>query len=124
MLLIYRKLDNNNDMVFGGNANDFYHDTDAVGQAIFTSLKLLQGEFWLDKSIGLPLFQHIVGQSGTPEHLHAADMLVQEVILGVQGVNQIISFSSTYQNRQYAIEQITAQTQFGQVVVSGVTFSG
>lgn len=110
-------------MIFGGNTNDFYTGQDAVGQAIYTSLKLLQGEWWLDQSIGLPLFQHIVGQSGTPEHIRGADMLVQEVILGVQGVTSITSFSSSYSNRTYQIDNAVVQTQYGAVEIKGVTFS-
>lgn len=81
------------------------------------------GEWWLDQSIGLPLFQHIVDQPGTPEHLHAVDMLVQENVLSVQGVQQIQSFSSSFANRTYTIDQMTVQTQYGDVVVKEVIFS-
>ncbi|WP_206922991.1 hypothetical protein [Alicyclobacillus suci] len=118
----YRKLSNTGDYVFGNNANDFYTDTTAVGQAIYTSLRLLQGEWWEDTSIGLPLFQSILGQPGTSEHIHAVDMLVQEQVMNVQGVNEIKSFSSSYQNRTYTIDTMTVSTQFGDVTVEGVTF--
>lgn len=119
----YRKLDPSGDMVFGMNANGFYTDTDAVGQAIYTSLKLLLGEWWEDTSIGLPLFQSILDIPGTPDHLHAVDMLVQENVLSVQGVQQIQSFSSSFANRIYTIDEMTVQSQFGDISVQGVTFS-
>lgn len=119
--MIYRKLDPLDDFSFGQNANDFYAGTQAVAQAIYTSLRLLQGEFWEDISQGLPLFQHILGQSGTPEHLHAADALVQEQILNVQGVTEITSFSSSYVNRSYTVSY-TVQSQYGTVVAKEVTF--
>jgi len=113
--LRYRKLDANGDMIFGGNSNDFYTDADAVGQAVYTSLKLLQGEWWEDTSQGLPLFQNILGLSGSPNHIHAVDMLIQEVILDVQGVVQITSFSSSYVDRKYQITNMMVESQFGNV---------
>lgn len=109
-------------MVFGGNQNDFYTGKDAVGQAIYTSLKLCAGEWWEDQSVGLPLFQSILGQSGSPDHIKAVDMLVQEQILNVQGVTQIASFQSSYANRTYTVTNCTVQTQYGDVVVEEVTF--
>lgn len=108
-------------MVFG-TQSDFYTDATAVAQAVFTSLKLLQGEWWEDKEKGLPLFQSILGVSGTPEHLRGIDLLVQEQILSVQGVKQITSFTSSYSNRNYTISNCVVQTQFGEVVIEGVTF--
>lgn len=123
IIMIYRKLDSNGDYVFGGNQNDFYSGTKAVGQAIFTSLKLLQGEWWEDTSKGLPLFQSILGQSGTPDHIRAIDMLVQECILNVQGVQQIKSFQSNYANRTYSIANAVIQTQYGDVILEGVNFN-
>lgn len=118
----YRKLDANGDYSFGQNVNDFYSGTTAVGQAIYTSLKLLAGEWWEDISIGLPLFQSILGQPGSPDHIHAVDMLIQEAILGVQGVQQITSFSSSYANRQYTIDSCSVQSQFGDVILKEVIF--
>lgn len=118
----YRKLDNG-DYTFGNNENDFYTDTDAFGQAIYTSLHLLNGEWWEDTSRGLPLFESILGQSGDPEHIHAVDMLVQEAVMNVQGAQQITSFSSSYANRTYTIDEMTVSSRFGDVTVKGVTFS-
>ncbi|SFU71288.1 hypothetical protein [Alicyclobacillus macrosporangiidus] len=120
--MIYRKLSPTGDYTFGGNANDFYSGTTAVAQAIYTSLRLLQGEWWEDTSRGLPLFQSILGQPGTPEHVRAIDMLVQETILKVQDVVQIKSFQSSYANREYAIQSCIVQTKYGDVVLEGVTF--
>ncbi|MCL6442078.1 MAG: hypothetical protein K6T83_01205 [Alicyclobacillus sp.] len=119
----YRKLSPSGDYTFGLQ-NGFYTDTEAVAQAIYTSLKLLQGEWWEDTSQGLPLFQSILGQPGTPDHIHAVDMLVQEQILNVPGVQEITSFSSDYDSRTrtYTITNCTVQTQYGETVLKGVTF--
>ncbi len=108
-------------MVFGSNADDFYSGTIAVGQAIYTSLKLLQSEWWEDTSAGFPLFQSILGVPGTPEHQNAVDMLVQENILSVANVQSISQFSSTYSNRKYTFNA-TVQSVFGDVVLKEVTF--
>lgn len=123
--MIYRKIDSNGDYVFGQNMDGFYSGTKACAQAIYTSLKLFQGEWWEDQQDGLPFFQHIVGQSGTREHVRGADMLIQERILGVEGVIAISSFESNYDSakRTYTIQNATVQTQFGDVILKGVTFT-
>lgn len=119
----YRKIDSNDDYVFGQNSNGFYSGTDAVGQAIYTALKLLQGEWWEDTSIGFPLFQSVIGQPGSQEHQHAVDMFVQETVMNVQGVQEITSFTSSYANRTYTIENMIVLSQFGELTVKGVTFT-
>jgi hypothetical protein len=102
---------------------NFIKDTDAVVQAIKTNLLLLEGEWWEDISEGLPLFQSLLGQSGTQEHLDAADLLIKERILSTQGVSQIQDFQSSYENRRYTISKCVVATNTGQTVtVSGVMF--
>ncbi|WP_199242630.1 hypothetical protein [Desulfosporosinus fructosivorans] len=102
---------------------DFLADEDAVAQAIKTSLLLLRGEWWEDTGDGLPLFQNILGQSGTQEHLTSTDLLIKDRILSTQGVSQIQSFQSSYANRRYNVENCTVLTNTGQTVtVTGVTF--
>lgn len=120
----YRKLSLSGDYTFGLNGNGFYTDTEAVAQAIYTSLKLLQGEWWEDTSQGLPLFQSLLSQPGTPDHIHAADMFIQEQIASVQGVQQITSFESSYDSvkRIYTVVSCTVQTQYGETTLKGVTF--
>lgn len=120
--MIYRKLTGSGDYTFGGNQNDFYSGADAVAQAIYTSLKLLQGEWWEDTSQGVPLFQSILGQPGTPENRRAVDMLMQEAILGVPGVQQVTDFASSYAGRTYTITSCTVQTQYGEAGLQEVTF--
>lgn len=116
----YRKLDNNGDYTFGGNANDFYEGTIAVSQAIKTNLLLLYGEWWEDIDKGLPLFQNILGQSGTPGNQQAADLLIQGVISNTPGVISIKNYTSNYSNRTYSIS-CTVQTQYGDATAE-VTF--
>ncbi len=120
--MLYRKLTSSGDYSFGNNANDFYSGTTAVAQAIYTGLKLLQAEWWEDTSKGLPLFQSILGQPGTPSHIHGVDMIAQETILAVQDVQQITAFQSAYVNRRYTVTSCTVQSVYGEVVLQEVTF--
>lgn len=111
----YRKLDVNGDYTFG-QTNEFYEGTNAVAQAVFTSLKLLYGEWWEDTSQGLPLFEQILGKSGIPEDTQSADLLIQACINQVPGVNSISNYTSTYNNRTYSAS-CTVQTIYGDATV-------
>ncbi len=107
----YRKL-NNGDYTFGGNANDFISGTLAVSQVIKTNLLLLYGEWWEAIDQGLPLFQNILGQPGSPENVQAIDLLVQANISNAPGVISIKEFKSTYIERRYALTCVV-ETQYG-----------
>jgi hypothetical protein len=115
----YRKLING-DYSFGNNVNDFISGTLAVSQAIKTNLLLLYGEWWESTDQGLPLFQNILGQPGTPENVQAIDLLVQGNISSTSGVLSIKNFVSSYSNRTYSIT-CTVETQYGDAIVQ-VTF--
>lgn len=110
----YRRLDDNDDYVFGQSGQDFYTGVDAVAQAIYTRLKLLYGEWWEDISDGLPLFQNILGAPGSPQNKQAIDALITERILGTLNVKGINSFTSTIDanTRAYSF-RCTVNTAFG-----------
>ena len=119
----YRALTRDGDYSFGKAMQDFLSDAEAVAQAIKTNLSLLKDEWWEDTSEGLPLFQNILSQSGTTEHVTAADLLIKARILGTRGVSQIQSFQSSYAKRKYTMDNCTVLTDAGQTVtVMGVTF--
>lgn len=117
-------MDANDDYVFGRNQNGFYSDADAVGQAIYTTLKMYRSEWWEDQQAGLPLFEHILGVSGTPEHIQSVDLLIQDAILGVAGVTGIVSFNSSFdsESRAYSVTNCEVSTKYGNTSVEGVTF--
>ena len=96
----YRRLVNG-DYSFGHNAQDFLTDTLAVSQAIKTRLLFFQAEWWEDATRGLPMFQSILGQLGTPENKDAADMLVRQEILATPGVESISNLISVLLDRHY-----------------------
>lgn len=119
--MIYRKLDSSGDYVFGS-PNAFYYGTSAVAQAVYTSLKLLYGEWFEDTSQGLPLFDQILGRSGLQENIQSIDLIVTDYISQVQDVQSISDYISTYDSkkRQYSAN-CTVQTPYGDATIE-ITF--
>jgi hypothetical protein len=111
-----RKLDANHDPIYGNGVADFLTDLDAVAQLIDTSLLLLQGEWWNNLSVGLPLFQQIIGTSGVGNNPQIAALLIQQTILGVPYVNSLSNVTLDYvpSTRSFTYSAIV-YTAFGKV---------
>lgn len=87
----YRKLDENGDYTFGQGVANFYIDNpDAVRQSVLTRLRLLQGEWFLDKKSGTPWLQQVLDKG----HSGAYDLVIQTRILQTNGVQSIDKFQS------------------------------
>jgi hypothetical protein len=116
--VIVRKLDSNHDPIYGNGIACFLTDLDAVAQIIETSLLLFQGEWWNDLTIGLPVFQSIVGQAENNRQAVIA-LLIQQVILSVAYVTAIsnVKFLYTSANRSFSYA-CNVQTAFGTVTVT------
>ena len=80
----YRRLDENGDYSFGNNSLDYIKDNDAVVQAIKTKLYLFYGEWWEDISLGLPMFQSILGQVSNENLRRTVILLSAEQIQSVE----------------------------------------
>lgn len=111
----YLKLDAQYDPIFDPTAN--LTDTYAVNQAILTRLRLLLGEWWEDTSIGLPLFQLILGQLGSKQGIAAMTLAVQQNIEGAPFVTSVNDINVKFQDGTLSITA-TAYTQFGPVAIS------
>ncbi|HXR75142.1 MAG TPA: hypothetical protein VN737_04145 [Bryobacteraceae bacterium] len=111
-----RKLDANGDPMRGAGLANFVTDIDAVAQIIRTRLLLLQGEWFLNTSEGLPLFQKLLGHSTT---VRAVALVLRERILGTPYVTGINSLSVEYAaaGRNFTFTA-NVQTQFGTVSIS------
>jgi len=112
----YRKLDANGDYSFGQSQNNFWVDVpDGVAQAVKTRLALLQGEWYLDSTEGTPYSTKILG-TGTKD---LYDIAIRDRILGTTGVNSIVSYSSSLNNRILSVA-VTIDTIYGttQITVS------
>ncbi len=88
----YRALDASGDYTFGQNGVNFLvNSPEAVAQAIITRLGIATGEWFLDITFGTPYNTEILG-AGTNSTYDAA---LQSVILGTDGVTELVSYSST-----------------------------
>jgi anionic cell wall polymer biosynthesis LytR-Cps2A-Psr (LCP) family protein len=113
----YRKLDANGDYTFGHQQADFLRDSpEAVAQAISTRLKLDQGEWFLDKTEGMPWKTEVLGE----RTIATRDSAVQKRILGTQGVVQLDSYDSGFdpETRKFTpTAEVT--TVYGQTTITG-----
>ncbi len=121
MSIIYRPLSSSGDYQLGLSAGSFLSGAAAVAQAITTNLKLLLGEWFEDVSLGTPLFQSILGVSGTPANVQSIDLIVRSRILSTQGVAAITAFTSSYANRTYSCT-VTVSTVGGGTATVTVGF--
>jgi hypothetical protein len=108
-----------NDPVEGENGPVFLTDIDAVTQIIYTTLRLLLGEWWANLQIGLPLFQKLLGSSGSPQNQKACALILTQAIEACPYVLQVVSFSFT-RNPNSRASTFTAivATAFGTITVT------
>lgn len=111
-----RRLDNNWDYCFGRGQQNYLSGVDAVAQAIKQRLLLLYSEWWEDIEDGLPLWEKILGTSGSEENRQAVDIIIRDRISGTEGVQSVSEFNSTYERRIYkftaSIETIYGSLEF------------
>lgn len=112
-----RRLDLNHDMTFGAGLANFCVDAEATAQNVRTRLELLQGEWFLDVSAGIPyLDNQYVTKAITdkPADLAFTEAAIQQEILDTDGVSAITSFESEFDADTRVFDaQATIQTEFG-----------
>lgn len=113
----YLPLDASGDITIVTGAN--LMGVDAVAQAILTRLRLWYGEWWEDMSLGLPVFQRILGQLGSAAGLAAMQLEVRKVIEGTPYVTAITSLTTSFQDGVLNF-QVSVQTAFGPATVSNL----
>lgn len=87
-----RKLTGTGDYSFGNSGQDFYiNQPEVVGQNVKTRLLLWLGEWYLDINQGTPYMQGILGKYSQ----QVADTIIQDQVLGTEGVTGIENFQST-----------------------------
>lgn len=101
----------------GNGLQNFLSDLAAVAQIIATRLRLFQGEWWLNLSDGLPMFQSILGSSGSQRNLAVINNIISARILGTPFVTGISFIESTFENRSFTFKA-TVNTQFGSITVN------
>ena len=75
--------------------------TETVGQRLKIRLLTFMGEWFLDTTYGVPYWQRLLGVKQTSKS--AIDLIFQQQILSEPGVKEIVSFDSSFQNRQYSL---------------------
>lgn len=75
--------------------------TQTVGQRLKIRLQTFLGEWSFNTVYGVPWFQRLLGVKQTSKA--AADLIFQSQILAEKGVKEIVSFDSTFVNRQYSL---------------------
>ena len=116
--MLYRKLDKNNDYVFGSGLLNFWQDVpDAVAQAVLTRLRLWSGEWFLNVTEGTPYQAGALGK----HQLQSVDPMIRDRILSTEGVNSIANYSSNLNSvtRQLTVNA-TINTIYGQATIQAV----
>lgn len=111
----YRRFDSNGDYSFGHGAADFLRDSpECVAQAVMTRLRLLSGEWFLDLTEGTPYVQGVFGKHTRETY----DLVLQERILGTQGVTEILEYESIYDGdtRKLTVN-VKVDTAYGPVTI-------
>lgn len=111
----YRKLDENDDYVFGGNLASFFIDhPEAPAQAVKTRLMLQLGEWFVDTSDGTPWKTKVLGKYTSATR----DPVLRNRILGTQGVSAIALYASQFdpETRQYDV-QAQIDTVYGKTTI-------
>lgn len=115
--MIYRKIDEHGDYVFGRNQGNYTNDAGAVEQAVVTRLRQLIAEWWEDLEDGLPLWQQIIGSRDKER----AERIIRARIAKTKYVKSILSFAVDWDNeRRHLTVRAVVDTEFGQITVEEV----
>ena len=113
---------NTNDVQRGQGLNNFLTNLQAVAQAIDSSLQLLRGEWFLNLSAGLPLFQSILGVSSTT---NGVGLIIRQQILTVpytiNVINMVVTYTGSNRNYTFSCDVIT---NFGTITLQSQPLPG
>lgn len=91
------KLDvNTHDLVFENGSTPTTGDmVDVVRQRLYIRLRTFKHEWFLNYNYGVPWLERVLGHKVKKS---TVDMIIQEHILSVRGVERIVEFSSSFEN--------------------------
>lgn len=117
MSMRYRRLEADNEPAMGRGNQDFLSDTEAVGQAVITRLRLWRGEWWENVYLGIPMWQSMLGIVGVKKS--AIDRIIQDSILQTPDVSNIADMDSLFNtsNRAYQF-YCSINTVYGQTTIA------
>lgn len=105
-----------NDLILASDGNlATVNDAEAVGQHVRQRLQTFLGEWFLDTAAGVPWLTDILGRNYDPA---LAESVVKAEILATDGVEEILSFSVSFDRatRGLLIRSIEVRTMFDEVV--------
>ena len=98
-------LSNDHDIVWNNGPLTREYTTQPFTQTVAQRLKIrllsFYGEWFADTTYGVMYWERILGIKQTSKA--AVDLLFQQSILKEEGVKEIVSFDSTFRNRQYSL---------------------
>ena len=108
------KLDTDDDLLIE-NGLLFLHDKEdeLTKQKVAVVLRTYRGEWFVDFSVGVPYFQEILVGKGNKD---LADVIIRSAIQETEGVQDLISFSSTLNNLGEYRVSFKATTTNGDIV--------
>ena len=83
----YLQLDSNYDPIFADGTS--LTGAAAVAQVVLTRLNLFFGEWWENLTLGLPVFQSMLGQLASPQGLSAMQLAVSQNVSGAPFVTSV-----------------------------------
>ena len=120
-IITYRQLGPNNDPYWGQGQANYLSNLQAVEQAIYTRLLLLQNEWWANTSDCLPLWQGVLAFGASQRGQQQMELMISSRILGTPYVISLSSvavpFNPTTRSFGYSA---SVSTQFGQFNVTYV----
>lgn len=115
--LIYRRVDENGDMMFGVGAGiAFEEGLKAMGHVLKTRLAAMEDEWWEGDYGALPYMTDILGAYATDENREVIDLMVIERIMDTVGVIGVSEVVSSIKDRRYTFS-CNVQTVYGETSV-------
>lgn len=113
-----RKLDENGDVVFGGNRTAYFQDDpEGVAQNVRTRLELWRGAWFLDVSEGLDWSAKVLTKSNRKIY----DQEIRDRILGTAGVRSILNYASVFDaDKRKVLITADVLTDYGTTKISEV----
>lgn len=87
--MLVRKLSETDDMTYGQGRSNFIAQAPAVAQSVYTRLRLLRGEWFLDTDAGVPYLQDVTIK---PANLSLAESAIKQAIIATTGVKELRTF--------------------------------
>lgn len=111
--LKYRRLDENDDMMFGHGDGDFLYGLEAMRQVIQTRLKAIRNEWWEGDPTAIPWTTDVIGARVSQFSKEKIDLMIIERLMDTVGVNSVSDIESSFINRRYSF-QCNVQTVYGE----------